>query len=69
MNSPLVPVFRAAANAFQETGSEQLLMKRWTGASLSVEESIEKTTLTSGQESTTYKLQLQISCQCQNIET
>ena len=53
MNSPLVPVFRAAAYAFQETGNEQLLMKRWTLALINAEESIEKTTLTSGQESIT----------------
>ena len=51
MNSPLVPVFRAATSAFIETGNERLLMKRWTGAAINAKESFEKTTLTSGQES------------------
>ena len=51
MNSPLVPVFRTAIFAFQEAGNAHLLWKRWTGAAINGEESLEKTTLTSGQES------------------
>ena len=49
INSPLVPIFRKAILAFKEAGKQDLLMRRWTGADINENWSVEKTILTSGQ--------------------
>ena len=55
LNSPLVPMFQKATFDIRQSGKEDLLMKRWSGATITSASSIDKTTLTAGQERNTYE--------------
>ena len=49
LNSPLVPMFRAATFTFRQQGTEYALIKRWFGEDINEDWPAEKTTLTPGQ--------------------